>query len=417
LKRSVTSGEGEEAKTTELEPSPDAPLAAVVFKVATDPFVGKLSYFRVLSGTLQSDTNFFVGTDRKGIRAGHIFKPMGKQTEEVQKLTAGDIGSLAKVEQLQYGLLMHDGKLEGKLPLPPFPKPMYSLALTPKKRGDEQKISGALSRMSEEDPCFQIGRDPQTHEMVVSALGDLHLRVALERMKTRFNLEVETSPPKIPYRETITTPASHRYRHKKQSGGAGQFAEVEIKVEPLPRGSDPTLEWSWDIFGGAIPSNFEQAVQKGVSETMEQGAIAGYPLQDVKVSVIDGKHHPVDSKDIAFRIAGRHVMAKAVEAAKPVILEPIVSMEITIPNEYMGDITGDINGKRGRVIGMDALPGGLSVIRAEVPLAEVLQYNAQLKSATGGQGSYSMEFSHYEPVPSNIQQQIIAASKPREEEE
>jgi elongation factor G len=282
------------------------------------------------------------------------------------------------------------------------------LALEPATRGDEQKISSALEKLCEEDPCFKISRDTQTKELVANGLGDLHLRIMLEKMHNRFKLSVTTKEPKIPYRETITSKAEGHYRHKKQTGGAGQFGEVYLRIEPAERNSDPPLQFSWDIFGGSIPGQYEPAVAKGINDVMQNGVVAGFPLQDITVSIYDGKHHPVDSKEVAFRAAGKGAFIDAVEKAKPVLLEPIVNMEVTVPAENMGDIAGDLASKRGRVMGQDMLPGNYIVVKAQVPLAEVTQYNSQLKSVTGGRGSYSMTLSHYEIVPPNVQQQIVA---------
>jgi elongation factor G len=291
---------------------------------------------------------------------------------------------------------------------------MYSLAVTPKSRGDEQKISEALHKLVEEDSTFTYARDPQTNETVISGIGDLHLRMMLAKMKERFDLEVETRPPKIPYKETITAKAEGHYRHKKQTGGAGQFGEVYLRVEPLERGGG--FEFVNDLFGESIPRQYLPAIEKGIVDVLHNGAIAGYPLQDVRVSVYDGKHHPVDSKEVAFRTAGKHAFIDAVSKAHPAILEPIVNMEVTIPANFMGDITSDLSGRRGRIQGQDMLPGGQCVVRAQAPLAEVSQYNSQLRSVTGGQGSYTMELSHYEPVPGNVQQQLAAAAQKAKEE-
>jgi elongation factor G len=285
---------------------------------------------------------------------------------------------------------------------------MFSLALEPATRGDEQKISSALDKLCEEDPCFKITRDQQTKELVASGLGDLHLRVTLEKLQNHFKLSIITKEPKIPYRETITAKAEGHYRHKKQTGGAGQFGEVYLRTEPAERNSDPPLQFSWDIFGGSIPGQYEPAVAKGINDVMQNGVVAGFPLQDISVSIYDGKHHPVDSKEVAFRAAGKGAFIDAVQKSKPVLLEPIVNMEVMVPAENVGDITGDLASKRGRVQGQDMLPGNYIVIKARVPLSEVTQYNSQLKSVTGGRGSYSMTLSHYEIVPPNVQQQIVA---------
>jgi len=333
----------------------------------------------------------------------------GPENKEIDTGIAGDIITLAKVEDLKTGDLIHDGKLKGKITMPDVPEPMYSLALEPAARGDEQKIGSALDKLCEEDPCFKVSHDQQTKELVISGLGDLHLRIILEKMARNFNLTVNTKQPKIPYRETITAKADGHYRHKKQTGGAGQFGEVYLRVEPAERNSDPPLEFSWDIFGASIPGQFEAPIVKGIGDVMQNGVVAGFPMQDIKVSVYDGKHHPVDSKEVAFRAAGKGAFIDAVTKAKPTLLEPIVNMEITIPAENMGDIAGDIASKRGRVMGQEMLAGNFVIIKAQVPLAEITQYNSQLKSVTGGRGSYAMSLSHYEPVPPNIQQQVVAA--------
>ncbi len=396
--------------TTELKADPAAPLAGLVFRIGFDPKSNmKYSTIRIFSGTLKSDTSMFRNKERKSIRPGHILKPQGSDNTESDAGTAGDIVTLAKIEELKIGDLIHDGKVAGKFDMPAVPEPMFALAIEPAARGDEQRISSALEKLTDEDPCFKVTRDRQTNELVASGLGDLHLRVILEKMQSRFKLALTTKEPKIPYRETITAKAEGHYRHKKQTGGAGQFGEVYLRVEPAPRDSDPSLEFSWDIFGASIPGQYEPAVHKGINDVMQLGVVAGFPLQDIKVSVYDGKHHPVDSKEVAFRAAGKGAFIDAVQNAKPGLLEPIVNMEVTAPPENMGDITGDLAGKRGRILGQDMLPGNLVVIKAQVPLAEVTQYNSQLKSVTGGRGSYSMTLSHYEVVPSNVQQQIVAA--------
>lgn len=397
-------------KTTELRADASGPLAGLVFRIGFDPRSNmKYSAIRLFSGTIKSDTNIFRNDEKKGIRPGHILKPQGGENKETAAGIAGDIITLAKVEELKIGDVVHDGKAAGRFDMPVVPEPMYSLALEPATRGDEQKIGTAIDKLCEEDPCFKVLRDQQTKELVISGLGDLHLRVILEKMERNFKLSVNTKEPKIPYRETVTAKAEGYYRHKKQTGGAGQFGEVYLRVEPAERDSDPPLDFSWDIFGASIPGQYEPAVHKGIKDVMQSGVVAGFPLQDIKVSVYDGKHHPVDSKEVAFRAAGKGAFIDAIQRAKPVLLEPIVNMEITVPSENMGDITGDLASKRGRVQGQDMLAGNFIVIKAQVPLSEVTQYNSQLKSVTGGRGSYSMALSHYELVPSNVQQQVVAA--------
>jgi elongation factor G len=394
----------------ELAADPAGPLTGLIFRVGFDPRSNmKYSSIRIFSGTIKPETNLLRNDEKKSIRPGHILKSQGGENKEIDAGVAGDIITLAKIEELKIGDLIHDGKAAGKFELPAVPEPMFSLALEPATRGDEQKIGTALDKLCEEDPCFKISRDTQTKELVASGLGDLHLRIMLEKMKNRFKLSITTKEPKIPYRETITAKAEGHYRHKKQTGGAGQFGEVYLRVEPAERNSDPPLQFSWDIFGASIPGQYEPAVAKGVNEVMQNGVVAGFPLQDISVSVYDGKHHPVDSKEVAFRAAGKGAFTDAVQKAKPVLLEPIVNIEVTVPAENMGDIAGDLASKRGRVLGQDMLAGNFIIIKAQVPLSEVTQYNSQLKSVTGGRGSYSMTLSHYEIVPPNVQQQIVAA--------
>jgi len=413
--RTARKGTGEAAEEVTLEADPDAPLCAQVFKIVSDPFVGKVSYLRIYRGRLEGDATARVNDDRRETKFGQILRCQGKETEAMPAAVAGDIVGVSKMEALGIGDTVTSGG--DALIMPPIsvPVPMFSLALEPKSRGDEQKISEALAKMLDEDNTLGTSRDAQTKELVVSGLGDIHIHVLLERMKRRYQVEVDTKPPKIPYRETLTGKAEGHYRHKKQTGGAGQFGEVYLRVEPLDRNEG--FEFVDDIFGGSIPKQFLPAVEKGVREAMAEGVIAGYPFQDVRVTVYDGKHHEVDSKEVAFKIAGRNAFREAVRGAKPALLEPYVNMEITVPDEFLGSITGDLNSRRGRIMGMEAGPGGTQAIRVQVPLAEVAQYNTQLRSITGGQGSYLMEFSHYEPVPAQVQQQIVEKAAQAKQEE
>ena len=393
----------------EIKPDPAGPLTGLVFRIGLDPRTNmKYASIRIFSGTLKSDTSMFRNAERKGIRPGHVLKTQGSELLEIPAGVAGDIVTLAKIEELLIGDLIHDGKAAGKFEMPKLPSPMFSLALEPASKGDEQKLGSAMEKLTEEDVCFKVSRDRQTRELIISGLGDLHLRVMLSKMMKRFKLAVTTKPPKIPYRETITLKADGHYRHKKQTGGAGQFGEVYLRVEPAPRGSEPPMQYSWDIFGGSIPGQYEAPIVKGIQEVIENGVIAGFPMQDIKVSIYDGKHHPVDSKEVAFRAAGKGAFIDAIEKARPGLLEPIVNIEITIPSEYVGDIAGDLSSKRGRVQGQEMLAGNMMVIKAQVPLSEIANYDSQLKSVTGGQGSYSMTLSHYEVVPPNVQQMVIA---------
>lgn len=409
-------GEGAEEKAFAVSEDATRPLLAHVFKVTTDPFVGKLAIFRVHQGKVTGQSQVYIGHNKKPIKLGHIFHLQGKEHREVHDIITGDIGAVAKIEDIHTNDVLHDDHALDSVHLKPlrFPTPMYGLAITPKTRGDEQKISGALHKIVEEDPTFKTHVDRQTHEMVIHGVGELHLRLILERLKNR-GLEVDTKPPKIAYKETILGKAEGHHRHRKQTGGSGQFGEVYLRIEPLERGKG--FEFADEIFGGTIPGQFVPAVEKGVRDLLDQGVLAGYPLQDVKVIVYDGKHHPVDSKEVAFRAAGKYAFKDAVSKAKPVLLEPIVNMQVTVPEANVGAITGDLSGKRGRIQGQDFLPGGMAIVKAQAPLSEVMQYQSQLKSVTGGQGSFVMEFSHYEPVPPQVQQQIVSQYKPKEEKE
>jgi elongation factor G len=404
------------------DPDPGKHVLAHVFQVTIDPFVGKLGAFRVHQGTITLQSQLYVGDPKLGeskkpFKVGHLFKFQGKEHAEIDAAIPGDIVAVAKVEEIHRGAVLHDSHDEDHMQyLPkPYPEPMFGLAITAKRRGEEGKIAEALAKVQQEDPTFKVARDPSTHETIIYGMGELHLRVMLEKMKNRFHVEVDTKPPKIAYRETITAKAEGHHRHKKQTGGAGQFGEVYLRVEPLDRGSG--FQYADDTFGGSIPKQYIPAIEKGVRLVLETGAIAGYPLQDIKVSVYDGKYHDVDSKEIAFVTAGKKAFVDAITKARPAVLEPVVKMEITVPQQYLGDIAGDLSGKRGKILGTDMLAGDLAVVRAVVPLAEVSNYQNQLKSVTGGQGSYTMELSHYDPVPPFIQQQIVAAYKPKAEEE
>ena len=409
-------GEGADERPFEVKEDTARPLLAHVFKVTTDPFVGKLAIFRVHQGKATGNSQVYIGHNKKPIKLGHVFNLQGKEHKEASEIITGDIGAVAKIEDIHTNDVLHDDHALDSVHLRPlrFPTPMYGLAITPKARGDEQKMSGALHKVVEEDPTFRTNVDRQTHEMVIYGLGDLHLRLVLERLKNR-GLDVDTKPPKIAYKETISSKAEGHHRHKKQTGGAGQFGEVYLRIEPLERGKG--YEFADEIFGGTIPGQYVPAVEKGVKDLLEQGVLAGYPLQDVKVIVYDGKHHPVDSKEVAFRTAGKYAFKDAVMKAKPVLLEPIVNMEVTVPEANVGTVTGDLSGKRGRIQGQDFLPGGMAVVKAQAPLSEVMQYHSQLKSVTGGQGSFIMEFSHYEPVPPQVQNQIVSQYKPKAEVE
>ncbi len=418
-------GEGAQEKPFPVIEDASRPLLAHVFRVTTDPYVGKLAVFRVHQGKLSGQSQVYIGHSKKPIKLGHVFHLQGKDHPEAPEVISGDIACVAKIEDLHTGDVLHDDHALDSVHLKPlrYPTPMYSLAIMPKARGDEQKISTQLHKLAEEDPTFRWHNDPQTHEVVISGLGELHLRLVLERMRNR-GVDVDTRPPKIAYRETITAKADGHHRHKKQTGGAGQFGEVYLRIEPIENGSElrkdaggEGFEFVDEVVGGVIPRQFIPAVEKGVRELLNEGAIAGYPIQDVRVIVYDGKHHPVDSKEVAFKSAGKKAFREAILKARPAVLEPIVNIEVTVPEANVGTITGDLSGKRGRIMGQDFEGGGMAVIKAQVPLAEVMAYQNQVKSITGGQGSFVMEMSHYEPAPPQVQQQIMQAWKPRAEED
>jgi elongation factor G len=402
---------------TEVACDEAAPLLAHVFKVTGDPGLGTLCMLRVLQGKLDGGSAFVVGHDRKPRKAGHVLKVEGRDHPELEAVAyAGDLVALARLEDVPTGSILHAPELAGEWKAPPvtFPASMLSIAVAPKNRSDDVKLSQSLQRLAEEDPTFKFHNDNVTHELVLSGIGDVHLKVILERLKNRFRLEVDSKAPTVPYRETITAKAEGHYRHKKQTGGAGQFAEVYLRIEPLPRGSG--FEFKSEVFGGTIPTHFIPAVEKGAIDAMAEGNLAGFPVHDVRVIVTDGKHHPVDSKDIAFRTAGRMAVRDAIDKARPVLLEPVVNLEVTVPEAHMGAITGDMKHVRGRVMGVDTLPGGLAVIRALAPLGELGSYAAQLRGATGGMGSFVMELSQYEPVPPLQQEKIVAARPQRKAE-
>jgi elongation factor G len=366
---------------------------------------------------ITKDTQLYVGDGKKPFKVGHLFVLQGKETVEVPRLMPGDIGAVAKVEEIVFDCVLHDSHDEDYIRMKPldFPRPMFGLAIEPRRRGDEGRISEILTKMAAEDPTLSIEHDTVTNETVIRGLTELHLRSVLERMSTQFKLEVDTRPPRVPYRETIAAPAEGHARHKKQTGGAGQFGEVFLRVEPLPRGSG--FEFVDQVKGGVIPFNLIPAVEKGVREVLATGYVAGYPINDMKVTVYDGKHHPVDSKEIAFVSAGRKAMLDALPKARPIVLEPIVNIEIVTPDSAMGDITGDLSSRRGQVTGTGNLAGGMMLVQGVVPLAELEGYSGRLKAMTQGSGSYSMELADYQPVPPGVQQQLAAAYKRKEEED
>ncbi|HEY64937.1 MAG TPA: elongation factor G [Caldilineae bacterium] len=398
----------------ELSPDPNGPLAVLAFKTVADPYVGKLTYFRVVSGTLRSDSRVFNPRVGQEERIGQLFMVRGKEQTGVEEVIAGDLGAVAKLTHTLTGDTLCDQGTPLVLKGMTYPHPLYEVAVSPKTKADSAKMGTALTRLCEEDPTLQWRQEKATRETILAGLGEAHIDVAVRRLESKFGVGVETSIPKVPYRETISRVASAQYRHKKQTGGAGQFAEVHLRVEPLERGAG--FEYVNEVFGGAISSAFIPSIEKGIRQVMEQGVIAGYPVVDIKAAVYDGKEHPVDSKDIAFQIAGREVFKLAVQQAGPILLEPIMNVTITVPEQYMGDVLSDLNTKRARVQGMEQVRGK-SIIRAQVPLAEMQRYATDLRSLTQGRGIYTMEFSHYEPVPSHIAERIIAEAKQRANEE
>ncbi|MGV3572448.1 MAG: elongation factor G [Ramlibacter sp.] len=409
-------GEGSDARPIQAVPDPDRHVLAHVFKVTQDPYVGKMGVLRVHQGTITRDSQLYVGDARRPFKVGHLFMLQGKELTEVAKAVPGDLCAIAKVEELHFDAVLHDAAEDAHIHLKPldFPLPVHGLAIDPKRRGDEQRLHDILQKLVSEDPCLRVEHVASTNESVVYGLGELHLRTLLERLTEVHGCQVDTRPPRIAYRETVTAPAEGHHRHKKQTGGAGQFGEVFLRVEPLPRGSG--FEFVDEVKGGAIPHNFMPAVEKGVRLAMEQGVVAGYPVVDLKVVVYDGKHHTVDSKEIAFVTAARKALAAAVQAARPCVLEPIVDVEITAPEHNMGDITGDLAARRGQVSGTQsgAVAGALTVL-AQAPLSELASYQSRLNSLTGGQGRYTLAFSHYEPVPPGVQQQLASQFRVREE--
>jgi elongation factor G len=404
-------GEGEQAQPFSTTPDPDQHVVAHVFKVTVDPFVGKLGVFRVHQGTVTRDSQLFVGDGRKPFKVGQLFMLRGKEHIPVDRCLPGDIGAVAKVDEIHFDCVLHDSHDEDHIHLAPleFPTPIFGLAIEPAKRGDEQRIWEVMQKLAAEDPCLTIQHITSTNETVIQGLGELHLRVLLEKLATQYKLDVNTHPPRIAYRETITAKAEGHCRHKKQTGGAGQFGEVFLRIEPLERGMG--FEFVDEVRGGVIPNQYIPAVEKGVLQVLESGAIAGYPLQDVRVIVYDGKSHPVDSKEVAFVAAGRKAFLDAVAKARPIVLEPIVNIQVNVPEANIGDVTGDLSSKRGHVGGTQGQASGLMSVMGQVPMSELNGYGSRLKSWSGGQGTYSVEFSHYEPVPPNVQQQLVAQHK------
>lgn len=410
-------GEGTGAERVAVAPDPARHAIAHVFKVIMDPFVGKLGLFRVHQGKIMAGAQLFVGDGRKPVRIAHLFRMQGKEHTEIPLAVPGDICAVAKLDELHFDAVLHDSHDEDHFHLKSiaFPPAMLGVAIEPERRGDEHKIAEALHKLAAEDPCVRVEHHATLNETVLYGMGDLHLRVMIERMTERYGVPVKIRPPNIPYRETVTRPAEGHHRHKKQTGGAGQFGEVWLKVEPLARGSG--FEFLDEVVGGAIPRQFIPAVEKGVRQALVEGAIAGFPIHDVRVSVHDGKHHPVDSKEVAFVSAGRKAFLDAVQKAAPTVLEPIVHVRISAPGAVVGDITADLATRRARIDGNEAHARGWMQVTAYVPLAEITDYQNRLKALTGGEGSFTLELSHYDPVPPRRQQELAAAWKPAATEE
>jgi elongation factor G len=385
-----------------------APYSAFVWKTIADPFAGRITMMRVVNGTLKSDATVYNITHDSSERFGHLLVLQGKTQTHVPELKAGDLGAVAKLKDTKTNDVLADKGSTLKLNDIKFPEPVLSYAIEPKSRGDEDKISTAMQRLKEEDPTIGYLRDPQTHELLLAGQGQLHIEVTVAKLKRRFGVEVNLKPPRIPYRETITASTEAHGRHKKQTGGHGQFGDCKIKVEPLPRGSD--FEFVDDIFGGSIPRQFVPAVEKGIQDARTRGFLAGYPMVDFRATVFDGSYHAVDSNELSFKMAGSLAFKDAMSRARPTILEPIMQVEVYTPSDFAGDLMGDLNGRRGRIAGMDTR-GTMTVIKAQVPMAEMLTYEQHLTSATGGRGAYHMEYSHYEEVPHQLQAKIIAAAK------
>ncbi len=396
----------------ELSADADGPVVAFVFKTIVDRYVGRMSYVRVLSGTLSVDRGATIQRTAENVKLQNMFHVSGKELDAATSLQAGDIGVLTKMD----GLKTSDSLSEQQLtvPAPEYPRPLYSVAVMPATKADSAKMGQGLQALAEENPTLQVEYVQATKQNILQGMGDTHIDVAIRSLDSKFGVKVETAMPRVPYQETVTRSASAHYRHKKQTGGAGQFADVELRVEPLDRGDG--FAYDSEVFGGSIPSVFIPSIEKGIRQILDQGVIAGYPIVDVKAIVFDGKHHPVDSKDIAFQTAGREVFKIAMQEARPVLLEPIYTMRVTVPDEFMGDVMGDLNNRRGRVLGMENR-NNRAIINAEIPLAEILRYGTDLRSMTQGRGIYTIEFGRYEPVPSHLADQVITQSREEEAEQ
>jgi elongation factor G len=409
-------GEGADATPMHAEVDANKHVLAHVFKVTVDPYVGRMGVMRVHQGTISVGSQLYIGHGRKPFKVAHLFMLQGKEHVEVPRALPGDIVAVAKVDEIHFDAVLHDAAEDEHIHLKAldFPKPVHGLAIEPKRHGDEQRMWEIVTKLVDEDPCLKLEHVASTNETIIYGLGELHLRVLLERLREVYKFDVNTSPPRIAYRETITAKAEGHHRHKKQTGGAGQFGEVFLRVEPLPRGAG--FEFLDQVKGGTIPGQYIPAVEKGVREVLASGAIAGYPVMDVRVIVYDGKHHSVDSKEIAFVTAGRKAFMAALREARPIVLEPIVHIEIAAPDAVMGDITGDLASRRGLVNGTHNGAPGTMVVKGQAPLSELSGYQSRLNALTSGQGRYAIELSHYEAVPPNVQTQLTSAFKVRDED-
>jgi elongation factor G len=383
---------------------------AHVYKVSVDPYMGKLAYLRVYQGEINAGSQLYIGESNKAFKVGHLYQLQGKERTEIPRAIAGDFCVLAKVDDLEFDSIVHDSHDEDGVELKTlnFPDSMYSLCLKPLKRGDEQKLGDVLNKIASEDPSLRIEHRARTNETIISGQGEFHLKVALEKMANVYKLDVETCQPSVEYFETITKPAEGHYRHKKQSGGAGQFGEVQLRVRPLERGAG--FKFINKVVGGAIPTALIPAVEKGILQALEEGAISGNPIKDLEVTVYDGKYHSVDSKEIAFVIAGKKAFLDAVNNADPIVLEPIIQMELHIPTINVGDVSGDLSGNRGLIEGTEPVDNNFTLIRAKSPVNELQDYARRLRAITGGEGSFSMTLSHYEPAPPAVQKQVCQSS-------
>jgi elongation factor G len=398
-------GAGDEEVEVRLDP--EAHALAHVFQISNDPYRGKIALFRVHQGTIAPGSSLFVGDGRKPFKVGHLLRMQGQATTDTKLAVPGDLCAVSRIDELHHDAVLHDSHDEDFFHLRPlvYPQPVFGLALIPKKNSDEQRLSEALARLIDEDPCLEVGYDTRGRHTVVRGLGEQHLKIALEELSSRWNLVLETAPPAIPYRETITMTAESRYRHKKQSGGAGQFGEVALRVEPLSRGEG--LQFGDEVKGGVIPLQFMPAVEKGVRQAVTEGALAGYPIHDLRVVITDGKHHPVDSNEVSFVTAGRHALIEAVLAARPQILEPMLKIQVKVADNHFGDVSAEIAGRRGRVTATDSPTNGWTLISASVPMADLDGFEARLKSLCAGESEFAIDIGGYEPVTLDVQSRLV----------